>query len=74
MLSSFQSAVIVPADFNQTKQATIAIADHQGPVYLRFGRPVMPIFIKPDAPFIIRYIDSKVEAAINIKVVKTSMR
>jgi transketolase len=31
--------VIVPADFNQTKQATIAIAEHQGPVYLRFGRP-----------------------------------
>ena len=45
--------VIVPADFNQTKQATIAIADHQGPVYLRFGRPVMPIFVRPDAKFII---------------------
>ncbi len=43
--------VIVPADFNQTKQATIAIADHQGPVYLRFGRPVMPIFVKSDAVF-----------------------
>jgi transketolase len=43
--------VIVPADFNQTKQATIAIADHQGPVYLRFGRPVMPIFVRPDAKF-----------------------
>lgn len=45
--------VIVPADFNQTKQATIAIAEHNGPVYLRFGRPVMPIFVKPDAEFII---------------------
>jgi transketolase len=45
--------VIVPADFNQTKQATIAIADHNGPVYLRFGRPVMPIFVKPDAEFVI---------------------
>ena len=45
--------VVVPADFNQTKQATKAIANHNGPVYLRFGRPVMPIFIKPDAPFII---------------------
>lgn len=45
--------VIVPADFNQTKQATIAIADHSGPVYLRFGRPVMPIFVKPDADFVI---------------------
>jgi transketolase len=43
--------VIVPADFNQTKQATIAIADHEGPVYLRFGRPVMPIFVAPDAKF-----------------------
>ncbi|MEJ6506481.1 MAG: transketolase family protein [Crocinitomicaceae bacterium] len=43
--------VIVPADFNQTKQATIAIADHKGPVYLRFGRPVMPIFVKSDAVF-----------------------
>lgn len=43
--------VIVPCDFNQTKQATIAIADHEGPVYLRFGRPVMPIFIKDDAKF-----------------------
>jgi transketolase len=43
--------VVVPADFNQTKQATKAIAKHDGPVYLRFGRPVMPIFIKPDADF-----------------------
>ena len=43
--------VIVPADFNQTKQATIAIADHQGPVYLRFGRPSVPIFVKADAKF-----------------------
>ncbi len=43
--------VVVPADFNQTKQATKAIAKHDGPVYLRFGRPVMPIFVKPNAPF-----------------------
>lgn len=50
--------VIVPADFNQTKQATIAIAEHQGPVYLRFGRPVMPIFVKPDAKFIIGKADT----------------
>ena len=49
--------VIVPADFNQTKQATIAIANHQGPVYLRFGRPVMPIFVKPDAKFVIGKAD-----------------
>ncbi|MEY4604059.1 MAG: hypothetical protein RIT43_1351 [Bacteroidota bacterium] len=49
--------VVVPADFNQTKQATIAIAAHQGPVYLRFGRPVMPIFVKPDAKFTIGKAD-----------------
>lgn len=36
--------VIVPCDYNQTKAATMAIADHHGPVYLRFGRPVWPIF------------------------------
>ena len=49
--------VIVPADFNQTKQATIAIAAHEGPVYLRFGRPVMPIFVKPNAEFVIGKAD-----------------
>lgn len=49
--------VIVPADFNQTKQATIAISEHKGPVYLRFGRPVMPIFIKPNASFVIGKAD-----------------
>lgn len=43
--------VIVPCDYNQTKAATIAIADHQGPVYLRFGRPVWPIFTAPDQKF-----------------------
>lgn len=43
--------VIVPCDFNQTKQATIAIADHEGPVYLRFGRPKWPVFIPTDMPF-----------------------
>jgi len=36
--------VIVPCDYSQTKAATLAIADIQGPVYLRFGRPVWPIF------------------------------
>lgn len=43
--------VINPCDFNQTKAATIAIADHHGPVYLRFGRPVVPIFTAPDQKF-----------------------
>lgn len=36
--------VIVPCDYNQTKAATKAIANYEGPVYLRFGRPVWPIF------------------------------
>ncbi|MFA9211697.1 MAG: transketolase family protein [Moraxellaceae bacterium] len=49
--------VIVPADHNQTKQATIAIAEHNGPVYLRFGRPAVPIFVQPDAKFIIGKAD-----------------
>jgi len=53
--------VIVPADFNQTKQATIAIADHVGPVYLRFGRPSVPIFVKPDAKFVIGKADTIIE-------------
>lgn len=37
--------VINPCDYNQTKQATKAIANHNGPVYLRFGRPKVPVFI-----------------------------
>jgi transketolase len=40
--------VIVPCDFNQTKAATIAIANYQGPVYLRFGRPKWPNFTTAD--------------------------
>lgn len=44
--------VIVPADYNQTKAATMAIADYDGPVYLRFGRPVWPIFTT-EADFVI---------------------
>ncbi|RYZ97764.1 MAG: transketolase family protein, partial [Sphingobacteriaceae bacterium] len=43
--------VINPCDYNQTKAATIAIAEHEGPVYLRFGRPVVPIFTDPDQKF-----------------------
>jgi transketolase len=45
--------VIVPCDYNQTKAATIAIADHKGPVYLRFGRPSVPVFTPADEPFVI---------------------
>lgn len=43
--------VIVPCDYNQTKAATIAVADYEGPVYLRFGRPSWPIFTSATEPF-----------------------
>ncbi|QNF33597.1 transketolase family protein [Adhaeribacter swui] len=43
--------VINPCDFNQTKAATIAIAEYDGPVYLRFGRPVVPNFTPADQKF-----------------------
>jgi transketolase len=43
--------VINPCDFNQTKAATIAIAKHNGPVYLRFGRPKVANFTAPNQPF-----------------------
>ncbi len=46
-------AVINPCDYNQTKAATIAIADYEGPVYLRFGRPKVPVFMPTDMPFIV---------------------
>jgi len=42
--------VINPCDYNQTKAATLAIAEHEGPVYLRFGRPGWPIFM-PEGDF-----------------------
>ncbi len=43
--------VINPCDYNQTKAATIAIADYEGPVYLRFGRPKVANFTPPDQKF-----------------------
>lgn len=43
--------VINPCDYNQTKAATLAIADYEGPVYLRFGRPKWPIFTDPAQKF-----------------------
>jgi transketolase len=49
MLPGF--TVINPCDYNQTKAATIAIADHHGPVYLRFGRPGWPNFTPEDQKF-----------------------
>ena len=45
--------VINTCDYNQTKAATLAIADHHGPVYLRFGRPVVPNFMPADEAFVI---------------------
>jgi transketolase len=49
MLPGF--TVINPCDYNQTKAATIAIAEHYGPVYLRFGRPSWPNFTPADQKF-----------------------
>ena len=46
-------AVVVPCDYNQTKNATVAAAEWDGPVYLRFGRPAVPNFTDPDEPFVI---------------------
>ncbi len=43
--------VINTADFNQTKAATLAIAQYEGPVYLRFGRPKIPNFTSPEQKF-----------------------
>ncbi len=45
--------VINPCDFNQTYAATLAVARHQGPVYLRFGRPKVPNFTDPSSDFVI---------------------
>ena len=43
--------VINPCDYNQTKAATLAITDHEGPVYLRFGRPKVPVFTPDNQKF-----------------------
>ena len=53
--------VIVPCDYNQTKAATIALGHHNGPAYLRFGRPSWPIFVAPDRPFAIGKADRMIE-------------
>ena len=45
--------VINPCDYNQTKAATLAIADYHGPVYLRFGRPSVPNFTPENGTFTI---------------------
>lgn len=51
MRSMPEMTVINPCDYNQTKAATIAIADYKGPVYLRFGRPVVPVFTDANQKF-----------------------
>ncbi|MFV0224630.1 transketolase family protein [Empedobacter falsenii] len=43
--------VINPCDYNQTKAATLAVAEYEGPVYLRFGRPAVPVFTPADQKF-----------------------
>src|SRR5690606_37659773 len=55
--------VIVPCDYNQTRLATIALGDHVGPAYLRFGRPGWPIFTEPDRPFTIGKADKMIEGS-----------
>ena len=49
--------VISPCDYNETKAATIAIANYEGPVYLRFGRPKVPNFTDPNKKFVIGKAD-----------------
>ncbi|MBQ0086604.1 MAG: transketolase family protein [Bacteroidales bacterium] len=43
--------VVAPCDYNQAVAATVAAAEYEGPVYLRFGRPVVPVFTAPDQKF-----------------------
>jgi transketolase len=49
--------VICPCDYNQTKAATLAIAEYEGPVYLRFGRPKVPNFTDENQKFVIGKAD-----------------
>src|SRR5690606_8103265 len=53
--------VIVPCDYNQTRLATLALGNHVGPAYLRFGRPSWPIFTAADRPFTIGKADKMIE-------------
>ncbi|MCK9452056.1 MAG: transketolase family protein [Bacteroidales bacterium] len=62
--------VIVPCDYNQTKAAVKAIAAHQGPVYLRFGRPKVPNFTSVDAPFEIGKAIKLIEGA-DVSIIAT---
>ena len=52
MIKAIPNMVVInPCDFNQTKAATIAIAEYQGPVYLRYGRPKVPNFTPENQKF-----------------------
>jgi len=62
--------VINPCDYNQTKAATIAIADYDGPVYLRFGRPKVANFTEIDSPFVIGKGDLMTEGS-DVTIVAT---
>jgi transketolase len=55
--------VIVPCDFNQTKAATLALGDHHGPAYLRFGRPSWPVFTDPNRTFTIGKADKMIDGS-----------
>jgi transketolase len=58
MLKMLPNMVVInPADYEQTRQATIAIAEYEGPVYLRFGRPKVPVFYKKSNKFVIGKAD-----------------
>lgn len=52
MMKNLPNMVVInPCDYNQTKAATLAIAEYEGPVYLRFGRPKVPNFTPADQKF-----------------------
>ena len=59
MLPNF--GVVVPADYHQTRLATHAVAEVDGPVYLRFGRPGWPIFTESAEPFVYGKIQKLIE-------------
>ena len=49
--------LVCPADYEQAKKATIAIGEMVGPAYIRFGRPSVPMFTKPEDEFILGKAD-----------------
>lgn len=52
MMKNLPNMVVInPCDYNQTKAATLAVLEYEGPVYLRFGRPKVPVFTPEDQKF-----------------------